>query len=89
MKTLSNQPATTIHRHTDVGIPQGVGEGKADELRAWIGVEDLRLAEAGDRRPHQNLPTEPVHDRDQVQEASAHRYVGHVCAPDPSPGLNG
>ena len=26
--------ATTIHRDTDVGIPQGVGEGKAGELRA-------------------------------------------------------
>ena len=40
--------ATTIHRDTDVGILQGVGEGKAGELRALIRVEDLRLAEARD-----------------------------------------
>jgi len=28
---------------------QGVGEGKAGELRALIRIEDLGLAEAGDR----------------------------------------
>src|SRR5271154_452035 len=41
--------ATTIHRDPDVGILQGGGERKAGELRALIGVEDLRPAEAGDR----------------------------------------
>lgn len=90
--------ALTIHRDADVGILQGVGEGEAGELRALIRVEDLRSAEAGDRLlqrgdaevsihrirqpPSQNLAAEPVHDGDQVQEASAHRDVGYVCAPD-------
>src|SRR5580658_2219151 len=90
--------ATPVHRDTDVGVLQGIGEGQAGELRTLIGVEDLRSAEARDgllqRRhtelgihrarqpPRQNLAAEPVHDRDQVQEASTHRDVGHVCTPD-------
>ncbi len=41
--------ATAVHRDADVGIVQGVGEGKAGELRALIGVEDLGLADAGNR----------------------------------------
>src|ERR1700684_1035349 len=76
--------ATPVHRDTDVGVLQGIGEGQAGELRTLIGVEDLRSAEARDgllqRRhtelgihrarqpPRQNLAAEPVHDRDQVQE---------------------
>src|SRR5271169_5254484 len=31
--------AATVHRDADFGLPQGVGEGKAGELRALIGVE--------------------------------------------------
>jgi hypothetical protein len=45
----ANPSVTTIHRDTGVGILQGAGERKAGELRALIGVEDLRLAETGDR----------------------------------------
>ena len=41
--------ATPIHRDADVGLLVDVGEGKAGELRALIRVEDIRLAEAGDR----------------------------------------
>jgi hypothetical protein len=41
--------AATVHRDADVGLLQGVGEGKPGELRALIGVEDLGLAEAGNR----------------------------------------
>ena len=41
--------ATTVHRDADVGILQGVAEGKAGELRALIRIEDLGFAEAGDR----------------------------------------
>jgi hypothetical protein len=37
-----------IHRDADASVLQRVCEGKAGELRALIGVEDVRLAEAND-----------------------------------------
>jgi hypothetical protein len=33
--------ATTVHRYADIGVLQGVGKGKAGELRALIRVEAL------------------------------------------------
>ena len=32
--------------------------------------------------PSQHMPTRPIHDRHQVKEASAHRDIGDVGAPD-------
>ena len=42
-------PAPAVHRDLDTGRPQAPGEGEAGELAALIGIEDLRLAMAGQR----------------------------------------
>ena len=90
--------APAVHRDSDTGRPQAPGEGEAGELAALIGIENLRLAMASQRLierldakvrvqgvrqpPSQHMPTRPIHDRHQVKEASAHRDIGDVGAPD-------
>src|SRR5580700_6988070 len=44
MKTLSNPAPATVHRDADASLSRCVGEGKAGELRALIGIEDVGLA---------------------------------------------
>ena len=90
--------APAVHRDSDTGRRQAPGEGEAGELAALIGIENLRLAMASQRLiesldakarvqgvrqpPSQHMPTRPIHDRHQVKEASAHRDIGDVGAPD-------
>ena len=42
-------PAPAVHRDLDTGRPQPLGEGEAGDLAALIGIEDFRLAVAGQR----------------------------------------
>ena len=73
-------------------------KGRAGELAALVGVEDLRSAEAAERffecrdaergvhgvgqPPRQHRPARPVHDRHQIEEAARKRDIGDVRAPD-------
>ncbi len=91
-------PAPAIHRDPDAGRLQAPGEGEAGELAALVGVEYLRPAvstqglvervctEARVQRvrqpPGQDVPARPVHDRHEVKEATLHRDVGDIGAPD-------
>jgi hypothetical protein len=77
----------------------------AGELRALVGVEDLRFAVAGNglldgleteiRRhrirhsPRQHPPRGPMHDRCQVNEAALHRQTRDVLRPDVIRSLDG
>src|SRR5215212_8657625 len=87
-----------VHADGDAGLVQHAGEVVAGELRALIGVEDLRPAVAGqrlfqrldaerrlqgDRQPPGENPTaEPVDHGGQVDEAACHGHVGEVHGPD-------
>ena len=75
MKMLSRQRPLPSIANTDTGRLQAPGEGEAGELAALIGVENLRLAVAGQRLierldakarvqgvrqpPGQHMPTRP------------------------------
>ena len=90
-KTLSSQrPRPSIETRTPAG------EGRAGELAALIGVEDLGLAEARERLvqrveserhvhavpqpPRQHRPARPVDDRDQVKKPTLHREIGEILS---------
>jgi hypothetical protein len=96
--------AASIHADGDSALlqrSQKIGRG---ELRALIGVPDFGLAEA-ERRvkrgqaeaglhrigelPTEHEAAEPIHDRDQVEEAAAHRNVRNIGAPDVVGPLDG
>ena len=95
---IVHEPAPAIHRDAHARRLQARGERHAGELAALVGVEDLRRivpgqglvksldAEACVQRvrqpPGQDIAACPVHDRDQIEEAAAHRDVGDVGAPD-------
>ena len=59
---------------------------RAEAGRASQGLVERVCAEACVQRvrqlPGQNIPARPVHDRHQVKEATVHRDVGDVGAPD-------
>src|SRR5712671_2530925 len=97
MKTLSiHRPRPSIEIR-DLRGGERAGEGGAGELAALVGVEDLRLAEARQRRlecrdaeryihrvretPSQNHPTGPIDHRDEVEEAAPDRDIGDVGRP--------
>jgi len=96
-KDIVHEPAPIIHRDVDAGLLQSPGEGKAGELAALVGVEDLRHAMPGQslvervrtearvqrvRQPSgQHKAARPVHDRHQVEKAALHRDVGDVGTP--------
>ena len=79
-------------------LGEHAGEGCAGELRALVGVEDLRLAVTSqgilqrldaerrlhrDRQPpRQNPAAEPIEHDGEVDEAARHRDVGDVHGPD-------
>ena len=87
-----------VHRDPGADPLQPVGPCEGRELRALIGIHDVRWAELVDRlvqrldaevgfqrvgdAPGQHLSGEPVHDSDQIQEALFHRQIGDVGAPD-------
>ena len=87
-----------IHADLDLCICQHVDPSAAGKLAALVAVEDFRRAmfcdglfqslyakvriHAVGQTPSQHLTAVPVHDRDQIQEATPHRYVGNVRAPD-------
>ena len=88
MNTLSLQ-APAVHPDFDAGAGKHGGEGSPGELRALVGVEDLRPAETrqrvlqcldaearvhGDRQPpRQNPAGRPVDHRREIEEAARHR----------------
>ena len=89
--------AAAIHADLNVGCAQSGSEGIGRELCALVGVEDFgptlaeRLAQGIEtedtvlgvgKLPGEHIATVPVDDSDQVHEATKHRYVGDVCAPD-------
>ena len=75
-----------------------VVKAKLGELAALVGVEDAGLAVTGDRLlqrrdaevglhrvrqpPGEDPAARPVHDRHEIEEATAHRDVSHIGAPD-------
>jgi len=87
--------ALAIHADGDPFFLEMSGEGFAGELRTLVGIEDFRLAIPaqslikrvqterhihGDRQlPTQHPTTEPVNDRDQIDEAALHRTIRDVC----------
>ena len=89
--------AAAIHADLNVSCEQAGGEGVGRELCALVGVEDLgptlakRPAQGIEtedavlgvgKRPSEHIATVPVDDCDQVHEATKHRYIGDVSAPD-------
>ena len=94
---IVHPPASAIHADADFGVAQHAGEGVAGKLAALVRVEDFRLTEPGQRLlqrrdaeagihrvrqpPGQHLAGRPVHDRHQIEEATAHGDVRHVGAP--------
>ena len=87
-----------VHRDPGANPFQPVSPDEGRELAALIRVHDLGRAELMDRLvqslhaevgfqrvgypPGQHLPGIPVHDGDQIEEATAHRDVGDVSTPD-------
>jgi len=84
-KDIVNKPAPGIHGDADASIFERAGEGKAGELAALVGVENLRRgvtlqsllqsinAEPGihaiRQPPRQNVARRLVHRRDEIEEA--------------------
>ena len=90
--------AAPIHGDRDTDLGERAGERGRGELRALVGIEDLRLAELRqsllERRqaerdvhrvrqpPRQNRPRRPVDDRDEIEKPAPDRNVGDVGRPD-------
>src|SRR3954471_24444025 len=90
--------APSVHRNAHTRLPQNAGKSWRSELAALVGVEDFRSAEPlqsllqrlnAEVRvhrirdpPRQHLPRDPVHHRNQVEEAAPHRYIRDVSTPD-------
>ena len=91
-------PASSVHRYLDLRVLENTGELEAGELAALIRIENLRLAESGQRLgqgfdtepdihgvrqpPGENMTRRPVHDRHQIQKAALNGDIGDVGAPD-------
>jgi len=88
--------AFAVHADPDAGAKEHACEFTAGELRALIGIEDLRPADCqrfleslkaevhvqGDRnRPGEHIAAEPVHDGHKVDEPTAHPDVGDITCP--------
>jgi len=87
-----------IHADGDAIVGENAGEGRAGELRALVGVEDVRLAVTGqsilqgldaegrlhrDRQPpRQDTTCRPVQHHGEIDEALRHWNVGDVHRPD-------
>jgi len=89
--------ATAIHADQDATLLERGQELAGGELRTLIGIPDFGLAEAeralerGQAEaslhsvgefPTEHETTEPIHDGDQIQEASRHSDGGNIGAPD-------
>ena len=88
---------TAVHADPNVGCFQGAGKVKGRELNALVGVKDVGLGitqgnlkrgqakgtvQSVGELPGQDKATEPIHDGHQIHEASRHRNIGYVGAPD-------
>ncbi len=87
-----------VHADPDAMFLEYVGEGRAGELAALVGVEDAGCAMPGQRfverrdaevrvegvgqPPGEYLAAVPVHDGHEVDEAPGHRKIRHIGAPD-------
>ena len=90
--------ALAIHADRDLVVLEHLREVQAGELAALIGVEDFRLAVAGDgflkridaeirgqrigEPPGEHAAAGPIDDRHEIDEAPAHRDVGDIRGPD-------
>ena len=90
--------AATVHGDAHAGVFEDAGEVEAGELAALVRVGDFWVSVVGQRRiqsvntepgvhgvrqpPRQDMARRPVHDGDQVQEATLNRDVGDIGAPD-------
>ena len=88
----------TIHGDAHAGVLEDGGEAEAGELAALVRVEDFRVAVVGQRlvqgantepgvhsvrQPsRRDMARGPVHDGDQVPEATLNRDVGDIGAAD-------
>src|SRR5206468_1482165 len=89
--------ALAVHADCDAVVGEHAGEGRAGELAALIGVEDVRLAVTSQRilqrldaeyrlhrdrqPPRQHATAEPIEHDGQIHEATCHRDVGDVHRP--------
>ncbi len=87
-----------IHADGDAVVGEHAGEGRASELRALVGVEDVRLAVAREsillcldaegrlhrnrQSPGQNTTRRPIEYSGEIDEAVGHRDIGDVHGPD-------
>ncbi len=90
-------PASAVHADSDLSLFERSQEGLAGELTALVGVEDLRRpllkspvqgddtelgVEGVGELPRENEPAVPIDHGCKVHEATAHREVGDIGAPD-------
>lgn len=92
------KPAFSIHRDPHAGSAEPVRPGEAGELRSSVSIHylgraklvdglvqrldaEVRFQRIGDPLG-QHLAGEPVHNRDQVEEPTAHRQKRDVGRPD-------
>ena len=89
--------AFAVHADCNAVAGEHAGEGRARELRALVGIEDVRLAVTSQRilqrfhaerclhrdrqPPRQHAAAEPVEHHGQIDEAARHRDVGDVHRP--------
>ena len=96
-KDVVQRTASAVHADLNTSCQHGVSEGVGCELSALIGVEDVRCAlleglaqshqteltiQGVGKLPGQHVTTVPVDDSYQVHEATSHRNVGDIGAPD-------
>ena len=90
------EPPSTVHADCNLLINENAGERLGGELASLVRVEDLGRAdpqgifecldaesavEGVGQLPGDNETAEPIHDRDEEDEAALHGDVGNVCAP--------
>jgi len=90
--------AATVHADLDGAVEQRAGELRTGELRTLVCIKAFRLPAAGQpplegryaepqvhcRRhlPSDDVAAKPADDRHQIDEATLHRHVGDIRAPD-------
>ena len=96
-ENIIQSPPPAIHADADVSVQQHLRERMTGELHALVGVENhrrvsfQRLLQRIDAEgcvhsvgqlPRQHIAAVPVDYRDQIHEASRHRDISDVGAPD-------
>ena len=95
-KDVVQRTAPAVHADHDILVLESTGERLAGKLRSLVGVEDFRRTltqrsiqrRAAESRietrryfPTEHVPTEPIHDGDEVNEASPQPDIRDVAGP--------